>query len=194
MDFLTFIGTIAIIIFVTKEMVEFIKKRKVQRIKLEGIKSLLSIEIERNHSLLSLIDGNLSAAFKDYEKSDELYFTPYDVMELHKVADTVLNKELFNIAELDESFYSAVVNYSESLASLKTLRDSSQYYIFSEQRSRRQVIDYYYYTNKPIPKIKANFEHLYKMCTGQDEIDITYTGYKLFDFELGSRIQEPQPS
>jgi len=178
----------AIILFVSKEVLEFFRKRNEKKIKLNAIKKLISYELEINNWVLERLFYAINNS-KDYLRTFEspfihISYTKDNIERIHfkenskenegtsftipRVKMDYLEKYLLDIAILDETFFQTAQLTLDSLKELNHIR-SSFLDVFENSNSFVTVDDLYEafheYALLEKDNILEKIDNLYFMCT-----------------------------
>ncbi|ASK18051.1 hypothetical protein CEK60_01490 [Halomonas sp. N3-2A] len=173
---------VAVFLFLVKEVLEYRRKRKARLRKIGALKAIISEEIELNHwTWLKIKD--LIETVKS-EPSDTLYkiikstsgtekFEYYNKdggggQSFPKVYEHLIDKHLTEIAELNENFYIAAINYTKALAELSHLRAGAYDFIHETPQGRHYVEGFVSYASDQLPKIFTDMEKCYQICSGEE--------------------------
>ncbi len=178
----------AIILFVSKEVLEFFRKRNEKKIKLNAIKKLISYELEINNWVLERLFSAINIS-KDYLRTFEspfihISYTKDNIERIHfkenneenegtsftipRVKVDYLEKYLLDIAILDENFFQTAQLTLDSLKELNHIR-SNFLDVFENSNSFVTMDDlceaFHEYALLEKDNILEKIDNLYFMCT-----------------------------
>ncbi len=191
-SFLPITVIFAIIIFLVKELIEFIKRRGERKRKIFSMKRMFSRECERNlwtitllREALSVIDSGykdkkkLRVEFSEY-KSDYVFIyedsddnstrSGHPITETHR---ELLDGNLMEAAVLDKTLFNKLENACDALAELEHVRDSFlKIEITSKEIGNNLMEGFVGYGLEELEPIQESLNDLYIYCTGRELKDV----------------------
>jgi hypothetical protein len=178
-DFLPITVISAISLFIIKEIVEFIRKRKARKRKISAIKNLLAEEIEINYwawKNLTSIGKRVkdsSADTKFYIFASKAGFERFEYIEpdksgggqsFPKVTELNYQKLILDIAELDNDFYEKSIEYNKAIAELLHIRNGVYEFIDEIKQGYHYAEGFISYMEDELPGVYEKMNDLYFYC------------------------------
>ncbi|GHA09586.1 hypothetical protein [Oceanisphaera arctica] len=170
---------VAILLFLAKEVIEVIRKRNARFRKENALKTLLSEEVELNHWTWLKVRSLIEVVKEEPESTEFSIITSTSGKELFQyvrednggggqafppVYETLINKLIVDVAELDKEFYVAAIDYEKALAELSHLRAGAYDFIHETQQGRHYTDGFTEYASDELPDIFDSMEAFYRVC------------------------------
>ena len=183
-------AAIAIGLFIINKLIEFFSKRNARKRKIEALKTIISEEIKLNYwvwkqieSICTLVKeghSNNSYSVVQNASGDEMFNCSWpnddgggagsgsSSQTFPPVVDTMFNKIIVQIAEIDKAFYQKVILYHKSIADLKHLKTLVRNHTDEPKYLLTDAADY---VLRELPGIYTSMDDLYEICTGSILVD-----------------------
>ena len=180
-------AAIAIGLFIINKFIEFFSKKNARKRKIEALKTIISEEIKLNYwvwkqieSICTLVKeghSNNSYSVVQNASGDEVFnwswlnddgFAGSSSQTFPPVVDTMFNKIIVQIAEIDKAFYQKVILYHKSIADLKHLKTLVRNHTDEREYFLTDAADY---ALRELPGIYTSMDDLYEICTGSILVD-----------------------
>lgn len=173
--------SVAVVLFLIKEFLEYIRKFKARVRKTKALKTIISEEIELNHwtwlkvkGLAETVQSQPSntkySIIKSTSGTERFEFYKQEGggggQSFPKVYENLINKLITDIAELDKDFYIAAINYTKALAELKHLRAGAYDFIHETQQGKHDAEGFVEYALDELPEIYSMMDKFYQVCSG----------------------------
>lgn len=194
MDFITSFIPItvvaAVIIFLVKEILELIRRRRADVRRIAGLKTMLAREIELNNWTIKALKMTLQAVehgleeqppdqfFINFEKFGRAVFkvvrsnrgpASWPIPEVH---GAIISRYMFDAASLDRELFRSLQSTYDAISELQHLRESLISYVMNEDTDFPDFLSgFVEYARKELSKIQSPLSSLYQICTGQELIE-----------------------
>jgi len=173
--------TVAIVIFVARELLESRRRRLANKRKLAAIRTQLAAECERTNWAIRWIRRAITDMRSAFERgkvvevkktalgANRLVFRTIDGQSsssvFPKAHSTIIDKYLFEVASFDAPLFGLMVNALEGVAELNHVLDSLLDYI--GEKDQPWLEGWCDYASKEVGDSEEPILYLYESCTGK---------------------------
>ncbi|MGO4389230.1 hypothetical protein AB4Y85_17015 [Microvirga sp. 2YAF29] len=177
---------VAISLFVLKEVLEFIKRRRADRRKGQAFRTLLARECEVNHWAQWRLEVTLREVHGDHEEGIEAEYIAkelpggdalwrrkdpdggYSGGGLPDARTDLMSKLMVEIATIDKKLFTPLEDAYDSLITMRHIRASLLMFVTSkEEEDQMHFEDFPEYGLSELEGVKEDLDKLYRECTGR---------------------------
>lgn len=178
---------VAIILFATKELVEFIKRIRGNKRKVEAIKEILAEEIELNYWAYKVLDRTINESIQDIEnfETHEFYIEETSIGKIrfnsetdignssHPIPEVIFeryDKLMIELAYLNESIFNKVQNGYRHIKELNHIRMSLIETLQDTEENEKETMwsGFLGYAKGELPDIYDGMNTLYRNMKGRE--------------------------
>lgn len=176
---------VAVALFIVKEILEWVRRSRADRRKVEAFKTLLGRECELNNWAHRRLGEAVSKIKESYEgeeeytyaikrrESGEIVLEARDEDEnlaaswpLPIVHTDIMGKLMLDVAMLDQALFGSLETAYDATINLNHLRQSLINFI--EDHDDVHLEGFVDYAQRELPDVHVEMEELYQACTGQE--------------------------
>jgi hypothetical protein len=178
----------AILLFIAREIIDLIKRKKSDRRKIYAAKSLIARECELNHWTINSL-RNIINTIKEERNNSTVYFAilrrnngelllrAREEGEDHYkygsafpiVHSEQFKRFLYESASIDKNIFNLLLNYQSSISGLSHIREQLIYFIEPEDEADKIWLDGFLdYAERELSEIFEETEKVYRLCANKD--------------------------
>jgi hypothetical protein len=169
----------AIVLFLIKEAVEYLRRKRSDGRKRLAIKTLLAQECERNHWTLKSLRRCLDSIedkteTRSYELARDANQSPlFRVIDgggsaswpIPRVYRDAADKFIMDSALLDKSIFSKLLPTFDAVAELEHVRNSLMHQLQSQEDEVGDIVSFAQYARETLDDVYSSLNELYSECT-----------------------------
>jgi len=184
----------AILLFLTKEVIESIKKHRAKSRRKKAFRRLLADECEKNNWTIKSLKRILESIPEDFETNEFKYFRTNQGDDLINFIDkfdgsssgsvipnistSIFNRIIIDISEADESLFGLASEAYAGISEIEHVRKSLiNFIVHKEEHPDDILVAFSDYGITELNEAKTSLSLLYKECTGE-----ALEGHKLRSF------------